>query len=248
MSRPFKQGLDYFPLDVDVDEKIDLIEAKHGIIGFGILIKLFQKIYKEGYFVYWSEESVLLFSKRLNVNINVINDVINDCFRYHLFDECLHKSFSILTSSGIQKRYLEASGRRKAIDLIEKYIIVDINGVKAYINWINDDNNKQSKVKNNKEDIYVDENGEKKKKPKMKRTVVFTPPSIEEVKRFFAENGYKEVIAIKAYNHYAYGNWHDASGKPVLNWKQKMSTNWFKEENQIIKPTVVPHFETGPGR
>jgi hypothetical protein len=59
MSRPIKQGLDYFPMDVEVDDKIELIEAKHGISGFGILVKLFQKIYKEGYYLNWNEETLL---------------------------------------------------------------------------------------------------------------------------------------------------------------------------------------------
>ena len=48
MARPIKTGLDYFPMDVDTDEKFELIEAKHEIVGFGIVIKLFQRIYKSG--------------------------------------------------------------------------------------------------------------------------------------------------------------------------------------------------------
>jgi len=36
MARPQKNGLDYFPLDVDMDQddKIALIEAQHGVVGF----------------------------------------------------------------------------------------------------------------------------------------------------------------------------------------------------------------------
>jgi hypothetical protein len=150
MARPIKQGLDYFPLDVDLDEKIELIEAKHGISGFGILIKLFQRIYKEGYFLRLSEESLLLFSKRISVNINEINAVINDCLRYQIFDEKLYSEYNILTSAGIQKRYLAAVDRRKEVDLIEGYIVANINGINVRINWINDCNNTQSKVKESK--------------------------------------------------------------------------------------------------
>ena len=45
MARPQKKGLDYFPLDVDIDQddKIALIEAKHGAIGFAVIIKLLMK-------------------------------------------------------------------------------------------------------------------------------------------------------------------------------------------------------------
>ena len=40
MARPQKAGIDYFPMDVDMDQddKILLIEAEHGVEGFGILV------------------------------------------------------------------------------------------------------------------------------------------------------------------------------------------------------------------
>ena len=67
----------------------------------------------------------------------------------------------------------------------------------------------------------------------------FIPPTLEEVKSYFSENGYTEDSAIRAFNHYALGNWHDSHGTPVIAWKQKIHTNWFKPEN-IIKSTSDP--------
>ena len=45
MARPVKEGLEYFPLDCDIDQddKVALIEAQHGIKGFGVVIKLLMK-------------------------------------------------------------------------------------------------------------------------------------------------------------------------------------------------------------
>lgn len=151
MSRPLKTGLDYFPMDVDMDDKVELIEAKHGIIGFGILIKLYQRIYKEGYYLRWNEETQLLFSRRINVDINEVIEVVNDCLRYHLFDKTLHKKYQILTSHGIQSRFLQAIDRRKYAEMIKNYVIVDINGLNVNINLINVDISTQSKVKESKE-------------------------------------------------------------------------------------------------
>lgn len=150
MSRPLKQGLDYFPMDVEVDDKIELIEAKHGIAGFGVLVKMFQKIYKEGYYLNWNEETQLLFARRINVDINSVSAIIIDCFRYHIFNEELYTKHHILTSTGIQKRYLNATNRRKELFLCKKYVIVDINKINVDINWINGDNSTQSKVKYSK--------------------------------------------------------------------------------------------------
>ena len=181
MSRPIKQGLDYFPLDVDCDDKIELIEAKHGISGFGIIIKLFQKIYKEGYYINCNEESLLLFSKRINVDINLVNEVINDCLGYNIFNKELHKNYNILTSSGIQKRYFNAIERRKTINCIKNYVIDDNNLINVNINWIETCNSTQSKVKKSKEEkeeekeIIFDEKEEKTKQLNLHTNGFITP-------------------------------------------------------------------------
>jgi hypothetical protein len=59
-----------------------------------------------------------------------------------------------------------------------------------------------------------------------------------EVIDYFILNGYKKEIAIKAFNYYNEANWHDASGKKVLNWKQKMQSVWFKPENKVQEVKV----------
>lgn len=150
MARPNKQGLDYFPMDVTTDDKFELIEAKHGVVGFAVIIKLFQKIYKEGYFIEWTEERLLIFKKNINVEITTINSIIEDALRYNIFEESLFKKYKILTSSGIQKRFIIASDRRKMIELNKNYILVDITEVNDNINWVNDNNKPQRKGKKTK--------------------------------------------------------------------------------------------------
>lgn len=129
MARPQKAGIDYFPMDVDMDQddKILLIEAEHGVEGFGILVKLLMKIYKEGYYYEWTDKEQLLFSKRVNVDINRVNVVINSCLKWGFLDKTMFEKYCILTSSGIQKRYLEATSRRKKVEIVKEYCLVDIN-------------------------------------------------------------------------------------------------------------------------
>ncbi|MBN2480443.1 MAG: hypothetical protein JXB19_01785 [Bacteroidales bacterium] len=64
------------------------------------------------------------------------------------------------------------------------------------------------------------------KKPK------FTPPSLQQIKEFFSENGYSEQSAIKAFNYYDVADWHQKNGEAVKNWKQQMISVWFKDENR----------------
>lgn len=147
MARPLKQGLDYFPLDVDIDQddKVQLVEALHGNTGFYVLIKLLMKVYKEGYFYPWAESEQILFSKRVNVDINILNDIVNDCIKYGVFHKGMYEKHKILTSKGIQERFFEASKRRKKIDYVGEYLLIKVeNGVNANRNPVNDDINSQA--------------------------------------------------------------------------------------------------------
>ena len=66
-----------------------------------------------------------------------------------------------------------------------------------------------------------------------KKQKQFTIPSIEEFKNYFKEQGYREDIAIKAWNGYDVAEWKDSQGKPVKSWKQKCQHVWFKEGTKI---------------
>lgn len=81
-------------------------------------------------------------------------------------------------------------------------------------------------------DMDKDKDKEQEEEARRKRKP-FVKPTIEEVKKYFSDNGYKEEIAIKAFNSYDAANWFDSEGKPVLNWKQKMINVWFKSDNKI---------------
>lgn len=154
MARPIKFGLDYFPLDVSMDDKFELIEARHDILGFAVIIKLLQKIYSNGYFINVNEDSIIVFSKRINVDINKVNAIINDSLRYEIFDETKYKKYNILTSHGIQMRFIEATSRRKNVELIKEYLVnVDINSLNEHIYIVNDYKSTQSKGKEIKGEV-----------------------------------------------------------------------------------------------
>lgn len=160
MARPLKEGIDYFPLDCQLDDKFELIEAEFGLAGFGVVVKLFQKIYgQQGYYIEWNNEVALLFAKRIGLGGRAVSEIINASIKRGIFDKKLYAKYHILTSSGIQKRYLEAVGRRRKVNIKTEYLLVnytlkeinaDKNGVNADNNLINESNNTQSKVNKSK--------------------------------------------------------------------------------------------------
>lgn len=124
MSRPAKAGVEYFPLDVDNDDKLDLIEAEFGLTGFAVIVKLYQRIYKLGYYCEWNEEVALLFGKRLGLGGSAVSEIVSAAIRRSLFDADVYNSQGVLTSKGIQKRYFEIVGRRKNVEVEQRYLLV----------------------------------------------------------------------------------------------------------------------------
>ena len=121
-----KSGIDYFPLDVTLDEKFELIEAQFGLKGFAIMIKLLQKIYGgEGYYAEWTTEIALLFAKRIGANGSAVSDIVSAAIKRGIFDKTLYDKYQILTSKGIQKRYFEIVSRRKNVEVKREYLLFD---------------------------------------------------------------------------------------------------------------------------
>lgn len=172
-GRPTKAGLDYFELDCHMEEKVRLIQAEFGLKGFAVLVKLYQKIYGGfGYYCEWTTDSLLLFMSENGLpsdNKNLIADIVSACIRRNIFSEQLFNEFNILTSEGVQKRYLNATSKREKIELKKEYLLISvpknnknvvINSISDGRNSINGRRNSQSKVKESR--------GEERKSEKIK--------------------------------------------------------------------------------
>lgn len=128
MARPLKEGLDYFSVDIDFeqDDKLSVPMAKYGMIGLGIIIKLMMEVYRNGYYYAWGEREQYVFTNKINVDINTVKDFVNECIKWGFFNQKLYDAFGILTSKGFQKRYIVASKRRKSINFIDIYTLIDL--------------------------------------------------------------------------------------------------------------------------
>ena len=122
-----KSGIDYFPLDVILDEKFDLIEAEYGLTGFGVIVRLLQEIYgKAGYYIEWTTEVALLFARKVGLGGNVVSEIVEASIRRGMFDREKYDKYHVLTSRGIQKRYFEAVSRRKVLEVDENILLVNV--------------------------------------------------------------------------------------------------------------------------
>jgi hypothetical protein len=91
-------------------------------------------IYKEGYYKQYTEDKeAFMIAKRLSVDVNVLKNVINDCINEGIFNKNLFEHYGILTSRGIQKRYLEACGRRKEVNMVKEYCLISPKNYKNVV-------------------------------------------------------------------------------------------------------------------
>jgi hypothetical protein len=219
MARPNKEGLEYFPLDTRFDEEVLLIDSKFGCSGIGILVKLWQIIYANGYYIKWTERELLLYGGRINADINLVTDIINECLKWGIFNDDLFKKYNILTSRGIQKRFLEATKRRKDASFIFEYSCIDdVKTVNANINL-----------------IYVDikpQNARNKKQIETERETD-TETDTETFILFWNEYPNKKAKkeALKAWNKIKNPN-VDLILKAIR--EQKKTKQWLKDNGQFI--------------
>ena len=160
-------GVPYFPLDVSLDEKFELIEAEFGLIGFAVVVKLFQRIYGgQGYYCEWTNEVALLFEKNAcgivrkpGSSGGVVSEIVSASIRRGIFDKGMFEKYHVLTSEGIQKRYFEIVKRRKNIKVKKEYLLIsapnfsedaDISGENVDISSENADISAQRKVEESK--------------------------------------------------------------------------------------------------
>jgi len=85
----------------------------------------------------------------------------------------------------------------------------------------------------------------KNNKEEYSETKVSFIPTLEEVKDYFNKNGYSLDVAERAYNMYNASvednpkrkYWRDSRDNVIKNWKLKMQSVWFKDENKATPKT-----------
>lgn len=194
--------------------------------------------------LYWQKDCDLKYSqviKRLG-NEDLIKELISE--------KIIKVENDSIIINFLDEQYIKAT---------EKSRVNSSNGSKGALKrWAkNSESNSEiiaMPLKNNSESIAlredkIREEEIKEDKIKNKRIVnKFTPPSQIEIIDYFNQNGYSNESAIKAFNYYEIGNWKDGKGNQVKNWKQKMQSVWFKEDNKIKQVNKVYDYNNVRGK
>lgn len=155
MGRNKKNGLDYFPFDIDLFQDIrirKLIKYQSGkaVTVYALLLCI---IYKDGYYMKWDKELPFIISEQTGFEEAYILEVINSCLKLGLFSNELYTSDGILTSRGIQERYKKICDLCRRNSEISEFSLISSEEKPIYSEEkpVNSAKSTQSKVKESKE-------------------------------------------------------------------------------------------------
>lgn len=158
-------GIPYFPLECQLNEKFQLLEAEYGLKGFAVVVKLYQRIYgSHGYYCEWTTDVELFFSMQIGEGRNSVSEIVGRALERDIFSKPLYDKYQILTSSGIQKRYFEAVSRRKKVEVEEAYLLVPYDVLPSNV----DISSKNVDISSKNADIF-EQRKEKESKEKKRR-------------------------------------------------------------------------------
>ena len=131
MARPLKDGANYFPKDIDfyTDDKVRLLRAEFGAKGMYMLDYLLCEIYKSGYYIQWDDDKCALVSDGAGCGCTpeFVGEFVNGCIRRSFFNKGVFDMFGVLTSAGIQRRFIRMLNQRTKYTFIEEYFLLDID-------------------------------------------------------------------------------------------------------------------------
>ena len=88
------------------------------------MISLLANVYRDrGYYMPWDEDTAFVVADEVNVDEDVVASVVDKALEVGMFDQEMYDKHKILTSRGIQKRFLKAAERRKDVKLDQNYCI-----------------------------------------------------------------------------------------------------------------------------
>lgn len=231
-------GINYFPLNVHLDDKFELIEAEFGLKGFAIVVKLFQKIYgQQGYYCEWTEDVALLFGKNVGLGGDAVSEIVRAAIKRGIFDSELYDKYQILTSRGIQERYFEAVSRRKEVEVRKEYLLIKVDQIYKNVRILNENVNNSSKNVNISEQKKVEESKVKEKRVEERKL----PRLPVRIVKLYENN----IAPLTPITLRGLDDWLNAMSEDVVEYAISEAVKNNKRNYKYIEAILRNHFNAG---
>ena len=231
-------GISYFPLDVHLDDKIELIEAEFGLKGFAVVVKLYQRIYGgQGYYCEWTKDVSLLFGKQVGLGCNDVSEIVSAAIRRGIFDKTLYDKYNILTSRGIQKRYFEVVSRRRKVEVKKEYLLVKVAQNYKNVNILNENVN----ISSENADIFKQRKVKERKEKESKVEESNTATAFEKIVELYENN----IAPITQIVLDSLRDWADCMESDVIEWAIGEAVANNKRNYKYIEAILRNHYNAG---
>lgn len=154
MARPRKDGLDYYPMDVNFlgDIKVKKVIRSHGIQAVAVILHLLGTVYRDnGYYATYDDDLLFITADELNLEEKYVKDVVEKLLEVDFFSREQAEKNKVLTSIGIQERYRKATERRISVNIndslcIQKPRSSEYNVYRSTQSKVKESKGKESKV------------------------------------------------------------------------------------------------------
>lgn len=126
----FGEGLRYMQLDVDFieNDKIDIMMEEYQHAGILFCVFMYLRVFKENYFWLQEDRKVNQFCKNwLKLPREKYDEMLLFAIKIKIFDRGLFEQYNIVTSRGIQKRYLVITKKWSKVQMIKEFILEDVD-------------------------------------------------------------------------------------------------------------------------
>lgn len=199
MSRPIKQGLDYFPHDTDAvsDEKIEALMALYGCEGYAFYFVLLERIYRTeiGVLPMGKLTDKVGITRKLGISVERFDQILASAIEIGCFDPAVYSQSQELTSEGVRKR-------------IEKILLIRLK-----------ERNKKESIKEKEKRKTI--SGKPRENPRENKKS-FIPPKLQDVKDYCLERK-NNINAEKWHSYYSSNGWKVGKNK-MVDWKAAVRT------------------------
>lgn len=153
MARPRKDGLDYYPMDVNFlgDIKVKKVIRSHGIQAVAVILHLLGTVYRDnGYYATYDDDLLFITADELNLEEKYVKDVVGKLLEVDFFSREQAEKNKVLTSIGIQERYRKATERRISVNINDSLCIQKPRSTEDNVYRSTQSKVKESKVKESK--------------------------------------------------------------------------------------------------
>lgn len=243
MPRPIKQGLDYFPIDVDFfqNKKIKNLRRDKGELGLITYLNILCKIYRNGYFFSFDDLRELsmdiaeeITNEQLRAKSSRITEIINYLIEHGILDVGLFEQ-GIISGESMQEQYVLATKAAKRKPKMDVHLLVDVDaviqknavsseetGVNSEETGVNAEFSAQSKINNSNNKLHLNNTTTPRAPAREQSYQPSLGEVIDKLREYGVENATREAFNFLVYNEErgwdCLPGWEDAAER----WVERM--------------------------